>query len=288
MSLPIVLMFGTAQHQALSLLFHYLQERGNCRPVFLANEAFPGQPGLEYHLSDIERGTIFPADQEPFDFDGLVSVALDGYFVQPQDLELFAPQDQTYLQSEGWATLIALFGALSRKCLVANHILRRDDLNSRVAMLGCLQSHGLEVPACCVTSDPEVAQGFVDRHAGQIFTRPVAVRELPIQVWQEEDRERLERIRLCPIHLEQHLGGDLCSALILGSELMAQDQSELPQEAMGAVARTLGLEVCEFSFRRGQDGWICTGLYPFFRPHHFSDKVVADKIARFYENGRLS
>lgn len=289
MSLPVVVLFGSNQHQSMSLLYHFLQERKRCRPVFIANEAFPREPGLEYHLSDDgEDGCLYPWEEAPVPFENVVSVALDEFFVRPPDLELYPKEDQGYLQNEGWACLISLFAALSRRCLVANHITRRDDLSSRLALLATLSAHGIATPPVCVTSNEVQARAFLERHQGKVVSRPVAVRELPVRPVEEEAMSRLDRLQLCPVHFERQLEGEPVSVIKVGPALIFSQPIEgLPEEALHRVCETLSLELAEFTFRPDPQGsgWLCSGLQPFVRTAHFSNRALAERIAVLFEEG---
>ena len=288
MNQPAIVLFGTVEHPTLTLLYHYLKERGRRRVVYLSNEAFPGEPGFGHELSqDFEGGRFLFADQPPVDFDNVVSVGLDGFFVRPPDLEVYSERDQEYIQTESWAALIAIFAALSRKCPVANHILRRDDFNSRIAMLGYLHSHGVPIPEVCVSSDPEEARRFINSHDGRIWHRPVAVRELPFSELSSEDAGRLERLPLCPVHFEQRLESRLVNVVRVGPNILTEPADiEVPESllvALQGACEGLDLHLAEISLREGKDGWVCTSLYPFLRPPLLSNPEVAEVIAEFFE-----
>jgi hypothetical protein len=287
MGSPTVVLFGTAQHATLTTLYHYLVERGQRRVVYLSNEVYPNEPGFDYELSqEFEDGRFLIENQDPVEFGDIVSVGLDGFYVHPPDLAAYSPKDQEYLQSESWAALIAIFAGLSRNCLVANHVTRREDLNSRIAMLSLLAHHGLTVPDVRVTSNPEVAREFIQRHGGKVFHRPIAVRELALNEWTAEDEERLDRIRLCPVHFEQQLSGRLVSATKIGDEIFGDKGiTDLPLEQISQACKSLDLHLAELSFRETPGGWVCTSLYPFLRSHQFAQVTRSEQIAQFFEEG---
>jgi hypothetical protein len=290
MAKSTILVFGTVHHPVLTLLYHYLLERGRRRVVYIANESFPIRPGFFYQLSqDRQNGRILLDDGGQVDWDNVVSTALDGYFVQPPGLEVYAPTDQEYLQAESWAALIALFAGLARRGPVANHILNRDVVGSRLATLSYLAGHGLEVPAVCVTSDPERARYFLAHQRQGVVYRPLTGRNLPFQDWDSGVEERLERLPLCPVHLEGKRDGVPVEVMRVGERWLTT--SEVPPtevlEKLDKAADQLGLHLAEAHLRRQGEHWTCMDLLPFLTPALFANPDTADLVARFFEEGAV-
>lgn len=283
MATPTILLFGTVHHPVLTVLYHYLQERGKRRVVFLANEAFPRQPAFFYQLSkDGQNGRLILEDETTIDWDEIVSVGLDGYFVAPEGLDAFNPTDQEYLQTESWAALIALFEGLAARAPVANHVMFRDALASRVATLAYLSANGLPVPDVCVTSDPDRASEFVDK-VGSVVYRPLSGRETPFQVLENPDR--LDRLPLCPVHFEAVVEGETTQVVRIGERWMAtgQDPPEAMFEAMQRATDGLNLHLAELSLRKRGEEWFCMDVKPFVGPGIFANEDTADILARFFE-----
>ena len=95
-----ILLFGTVHHPVLTVLYHFLQERGRRRVVYLANEAFPNQPAFFYQFlnRDGQNGRIILEDGTNVDWDEVVSVGLDGFYVQPEGIENYPEGDREYLK----------------------------------------------------------------------------------------------------------------------------------------------------------------------------------------------
>ena len=288
MANPTILVFGTVHHPVLTLLYHYLLERGKRRVVYLANESFPLSPSFFYQLSrDGQNGRIMLEDGGSVDWDDVVSTALDGYFVQPPGLEVYSPTDQEYLQAEAWAALIAMFAGLARRGPVANHVLNRDVVGSRVATLSFLAGQGLPVPPVCVTSDPERARYFLSQQSAGTVYRPLTGRNLPFQDWNEQVDARLERLPLCPVHLEGKFEGVQVQVMRVGERWLTT--SEVPPgeilERLDQAADQLGLHLAEAHLRRQGDRWVCMDLLPFITPAVFANPDTAELVARFFEEG---
>jgi len=285
---PTVLLFGTVHHPVLTLLYHYLQERARRRVVYVANEAFPLRPSFYFQISrDGQNGRLILEDGQRVDWDDVVSTALDGFFVQPPGLDVYGPHDQEYLQAESWAALIAMFSGLAQRGPVANHILNREAVSSRVATLSFLANHGLSVPPVCVTSDPGRAADFLEKQEKGAVYRPLTGRHLPFQDWKPELAERLERMSLCPVHLEGKLEGDPVQVMRLGSRWLTTSDEPPPEvlQKLDRAAEDLGLHLAEAQLCRQGDNWTCMDLLSFITPALFANPETAEQLALFFEEG---
>ncbi len=287
---PTVLFFGASDHATLSTLFHHLQERGNRRVVYLPQEQFPHQPTFELQVGPgWEHCLIHPPDEAPVEMADLVSVVLDRYAIHPPDLETFTPDDQEYIQVESWATLIALFGALSRHCLVANHVLLREHLVSRMAELCYLAGHGLAVPRTVVTSVPDHVLHFVDDCGGKAIYRPVSGMGLPFRPWTPEDAGRVQELKLCPMHFEEAPEGEEAAVGVVGEDVFVKpDETDVPAQILAGLVkacRGLDLWLAEAGLRKTSRGWIVTGLRGFPSSDWLGDAEFAETVSTFLEGG---
>jgi len=287
---PTVLFFGSNEHATLTTLYHHLKERGNRRVVYLAQEQFPQQPAFELQVGPgWEHCTIHPENEAPVEIADLVSVVLDRYSISPPNLETFSPDDQEYIQVESWATLIALFGALSRHCLVANHVLLREHLVSRMAELCYLASFGLAVPRTVVTSVPAHVLSFVDSCGGQAIYRPVSGMGLPFRSWTADDAARVAELKLCPMHFEEAPGGLEAALGIVGQEVFVKpDETDVPPQVLaGCVKACQGLDLwlAEAGLRQTERGWVVTGLRGFPSSDWLGDLEFAEATSALLEGG---
>ncbi|GMU57649.1 MAG: hypothetical protein AMXMBFR33_67950 [Candidatus Xenobia bacterium] len=293
MSTPTILFFGSTSHPSLGPLYNHLKGRDRRRVVFLPLETFPS--GLEFYLElgpGFEDGLFIIPEEQPVALDDLVSVCLDGYYIAPEQGETLSPEDREYLQVESWATLIALFHRLSRRCLVANHVLWREHLNSRLSVLAYFQARGLPVPRVLVTSQPEAAQVFFDEQAGQVIYRPVGGRQQPFRAMEAADLERLHELKGAPIHFEESPRGLPAVAVVVGSSAVVLPREapvpvELVHRAM-AACHELGLFLAEVVLREEERGWLVTDLRTFPGFDTLQDAQVAEAVSNFLEEGRPS
>lgn len=287
---PTVLFVASIQHPSLGALFDHLVRRGRRRCAYMALEALPGRPSWSMLLGadGWDDGALAVRDGEPVRFEDLVSVCMDGYYVQTDHLEL-EPRDREYVAIETWAALVALFDRLSRRCLVANHLVRRDVLNSRLGELSWLASHGLAVPRALVTSDRDDFERFRAELGGRVLYRPVAGRELPMRAVGEEDLGRLESLPLCPVHFEEMPEGEPTTCLLIGEEITVLPTPEgVPPDLVEharAACRDLGLKLGEVTLRRSPRGWLATGLRAFLSRDVLENPPVLERVSQYLEAG---
>lgn len=289
-------------HPTLSLLFHYLRERDRRRVVFLPNELYPNRPAFHLELLQGEgNGVIYPLreteegdqllEDEPVRLEDIVSVCLDGFHVNPPNLDTFQPDDQQYIQAEGWAALIALFGSLSRYSLVANHILRRDSFASRYGELSMLSRYGLTVPEFLITSDGGRARKFLQDFEGRVAYRPIAGRDQPFLSWNNDDPSRLERLSLCPVHFEELPEGQFARLSICGQRIHRYPEDlKLPEgisQKVLQICHDHHLHLAEVSLRVFDDEVVVSGLRPFLSSDAFASQALAEDVASLLEEGQL-
>lgn len=285
---PTVLVYGSLENESLVAIHTALAERGRRKAVFVVQEQFPTGLGL-YLKMDEPGGVLIPEGQEPIALDDLVSVCSAGYYVANRGIEDFSPEDQSYIQTESWATLIALFRHLSQRCLVANHVVLRDLLANRWAELCFLASHGLPVPRVLVTSDPDQVVEFQAR-VSELVYKPVGAPGAVFRELGKGDAQRLERIAASPAHFEERPAGEVTRVIVIGNGLELYPAQPVPPsellEGLLAACRELELNLAECSLRRGEDGsWLASGLSGFVSPEMLSEPEVLGAVAYYLEEG---
>lgn len=286
MSEPTILLYGSGDNAALGLLYQALTARGRRRSLFLLQENFPFGVGMYLKVGKGLHGALLLGPEEVALTD-LCSVAVDGFVISPAGLNEFSPGDAQYLQTESWAALISLFHQLSRHCLVANHVTRRDYLISRWAELNLLAECGLEVPRTLITSRPQAARDFYESLGGRVVCKSVAG---PAPVFREvgaQDLEKLHRLTLCPVHYEELPQGWACRVVVVGGIPYQLPEGESPPaqilEGIALVCNFLSLHLAEFSLRQLGDRWLVTGLRPFLSPEALSQPHILEAACQLLE-----
>jgi hypothetical protein len=220
----------------------------------------------------------------------MVSVCLDGYYVSRDQWTHLPDKDAQFAQTEAWATLIALFGNLSQSVLVANMIPQhhRDVVDSRISFLTFLAAQGLPVPRSLVTSDPAAASDFCQSLEGQVVSRTVAELWSPSRPVTPEHVDRLDAIRLSPIHFEALPLGDVRIAAVVGTKIyMLPDRSILPDDLRERCLRTcreLHLQMAEFILYEHQGAWLVSDVRTHISAETLHDKRVLKAAVALLES----
>ena len=290
MTEPTVLIFGSRHHPSLALINQELAARSNRRVFFVQQELFFTESRLI--LADEPcNSLLYLTEKDVVSFSEIAAVCLDNFFVSPEFLEGFAPEDVEYIQTEAWATLIAFFGQLSEKALMANFITDRDHFASRWATLRLLAQSGLPVPDALVTSDPESLESFRDRPPEGVVFKPVSDPTEVFTLLDEEALAKLDSLTFAPVHFEQAQLGEPSALSVIGPTTIHSGGAEPPKEIVEGcrgVAAELGLALAEFHLRKLQDGrWQVAGLLPFVSPSALSQPEVLATVCQLLEEATL-
>lgn len=288
-----ILILGHGSHPVLGSLYQQLMERGKRRVVFISLESFPQDVSLSYHqLPDGLEGRIGLLEEEPIEFADLVSVVLDDYqIVSPA--EGLSEEDFEYRNTESWAALRGLFQCLSEQTLVVNHLPEKEHFDSRIGELSLLDSYGLRVPRLMVTNEPDRARQFFEE-VGQVMYRPVQGKDMPFSKMAAEDLERLEELRLSPVHFEEVPQGRLASVVKVGDSLYLNPRElELPSEIEQGFRRLCeeqGLQLAEIRLCQPaeESPWTVLGLSPFLTEAGLEDPEATEAVLRMLEFGETS
>ncbi|MFA5504171.1 MAG: hypothetical protein WC314_11845 [Vulcanimicrobiota bacterium] len=288
-----ILILGHGSHPVLGSLYQQLMERGKRRVVFISLESFPQDVSLSYHqLPDGLEGRIGLLEEEPIEFADLVSVVLDDYqIVSPA--EGLSEEDFEYRNTESWAALRGLFQCLSEQTLVVNHLPEKEHFDSRIGELSLLDSYGLRVPRLMVTNEPDRARQFFEE-VGQVMYRPVQGKDMPFSKMAAEDLERLEELRLSPVHFEEVPQGRLASVVKVGDSLYLNPRElELPSEieqGFRRLSEEQGLQLAEIRLCQSaeESPWMVLGLSPFLTEAGLEDPEATEAVLRMLEFGETN
>lgn len=153
--------------------------------------------------------------------------------------------------------------------------------DSKPRQLQQLRDFGFTVPTTLVTTDPDVARGFIDRYARVIFKAVSSARTVTTVV-DAAALERLEEIATCPTQFQEYIGGVDYRVHVVGPDVFpcrivsdaddyrqAEQQgapvefqaSSIPDELANLccrAAQSAGLQVAGLDFRVTPEGvWYC-------------------------------
>jgi len=83
-----------------------------------------------------------------------------------------------------------------------------------------IREHGFLIPEILITTDPELVREFRAKHGRVIYKSISAVRSI-VQELNDEDEQRLERIRWCPTQFQAYVNGTNVRVHTVGNEVFA-------------------------------------------------------------------
>jgi len=149
-----------------------------------------------------------------------------------------------------------------------------------------VRAHGFDIPETLISNDPDAVRAFHDSHGPLIYKSISGVRSIVAEL-DVTDRERLERIRWCPVQFQQRVAGTDIRVHVVGEDVHATEIASdgvdyryaprnggttelaaitLPDdvaERCVAMTAALGLSLSGIDLRRGADGrYYCFEVNP--------------------------
>jgi hypothetical protein len=125
-----------------------------------------------------------------------------------------------FLKEQGFSSatfsFFAELGASGK--LVINELSTYADHDTKAQFYEKLRAQRFPVPETLTTNDPERALEFVARHAEVVVKPSVGVGSTRLFV--DQDRERLDQIRLCPLMMQERIRGDTLRVNIVGDSVV--------------------------------------------------------------------
>lgn len=119
----------------------------------------------------------------------------------------------------------ALHDTLIRWCEVARArvVNRAEPMGSNYSkpyQLQLIRDQGFAVPETLITNDPALVREFLGRHGRIVYKSISSVRSI-VQVLKDDDLERLDRIRWCPVQFQRYVEGNNVRVHTLGKKTFA-------------------------------------------------------------------
>jgi glutathione synthase/RimK-type ligase-like ATP-grasp enzyme len=102
--------------------------------------------------------------------------------------------------------------------LVVNRCAPMASNSSKPYQAQLIREQGFLIPETLITNDPELVRSFRAQHGRVIYKSISAVRSI-VQVLQDEDEDRLERIRWCPTQFQAFVEGTNLRVHTIGGEV---------------------------------------------------------------------
>jgi hypothetical protein len=222
--------------------------------------------------------------------DGSVDLAsITAVYARPYDVRLVPAVRADGPGSAAWRHALALEEALLcwaelTPALVVNRPSAMGPNTAKPYQLEELRRLGFRVPETLVTTDPEAARRFWERH-GRVIYKSISARRSRVSTLRPEHLTRMERVAHCPTQFQVYVPGVDHRVHVVGDELFActvrcgaedyrypdgQAVEIEPCRLPGAVAARCrrvaaaqGLPFAGIDLRRSADGeWYCFEVNP--------------------------
>lgn len=170
--------------------------------------------------------------------------------------------------------------------LVVNRSSAMESNGSKPYQMRLIHEHGFEIPDTVITTDPDVAREFWEKHGSVIYKSISGVRSIVAKLTPRH-AERLRLVRWCPTQFQEFIAGKDYRAHVVGNEIFTSEISSTAEDYRYArklgmtaevrsyvlpvdvadrcrsMAHSLGLDVAGIDLRRHpNDKWYCFEVNP--------------------------
>ena len=277
----LILLWGLATEQPLVAVYKALLRLGV--PTVVLNQRDVLTTTIDLAVSTNIRGGVRVRDME-IDLSAVTAV-----YARPYDARCLPRIAQAGAMSPAWRHAGMVDDTLAAwleitPALVVNRFSAMATNSSKPYQLEMIRQCGFNVPDTVVTTDPEGAQAFWDRH-GQVIYKSVSGIRSTVTLLGPEHVERFADLAYCPTQFQQYIPGRDHRVHVVGEEVFAaeiiseaidyrrpgpQDVTiracRLPQDVEDRcrqLAATLQLHVAGIDLRRSPEGaWYCFEANP--------------------------
>lgn len=214
-----------------------------------------------------ESALLFP-DGVRLNLEEVESVYHRVGFANYEVAEDYGDEEVLYVNQECQAALGAWLNTAPQ--LIVNRPIASGSNASKPYQISLIEEYGFRVPETLVTNLPGAAREFYETHQRQVIYKSISYTRSIVQKMGEEDLERLENLKNCPLQLQQmvegtdvrvHVVGDrgVFASLInseasdyrydKGSEIVPVELGEEMEERCIELASGLGLTLAGIDLR---------------------------------------
>lgn len=138
------------------------------------------------------------------------------------NFEVFEDYTEPEVQYVNAQCQAALYAWLNlAPALVVNRPVASGSNASKPYQIELVRAHGFSVPKTLVTTLPQSAAEFWQAHGGDVIYKSVSYVRSIVTVMKEEDLERLETVRSCPVQLQEMVPGHDIRVHVVGQRVFA-------------------------------------------------------------------
>ena len=304
-----ILVYGSPANPVISYLLQYLSSHSAESVVFIQQETFLTQTKLTFSIDrDQMEGSFILPDGSCLNFSEISGLCMENQFVSAYGFTELSDKDKQYVQTEGWAALLAAAASLTHQCAVLNPLPKIDLSMGRGGAVLLLQKYGFDAPYFLITSDPEKAREFYQVWKGQVIYKHVRDPDTMFKKMTNLDLQRIEKISYCPVHFEEYSPGKVIRLVVVGKETFGFEESlnqagavklspypleEKWKSQSLQLALDINIPLLEIRLRITPDGK-CQGLgiYPFASlpvltfTDEQGDSLIGKSILKLLEQGK--
>ncbi|MEW6281061.1 MAG: hypothetical protein AB1758_20775 [Candidatus Eremiobacterota bacterium] len=214
----MILVAGDPREPMVEAVHAELKRRG--RPVcLLANYDLPGTVSFSLGLGAPTGAGEFRSPDLRVDLKEVRSVYQRLGFSDFETFEGYSQAEGEFVSSECMAALSTLFNHLP--ALVVNRPVASGTNASKPFQISLVEAYGFRIPETLVTTMSDAAAEFYENHQGQVIYKSISYVRSIVQRMKPEDLERLDRLRTCPVQLQQAVEGTDIRVHVVGDRTFA-------------------------------------------------------------------
>ncbi|MBI3926040.1 MAG: hypothetical protein HY319_10905 [Armatimonadetes bacterium] len=276
----MILLIGPQQDPMIEAVWEELQSRG-LRFRRIDVHDLPATVRFGF-IEPGGTGYVRFPDDELLPVEAVTSVFHRVGFANFEVFEDYTDQEVEYVNAQCQAALFAYLNF--SRALVVNRPVASGSNASKPFQIEKIREHGFRVPDTLVTTLPQSAAEFYQRHEGRVIYKSVSYVRSIVTGMTQDDLERLDTVRNCPVQLQERVEGTDIRVHVVGdgaafaSIITAQESDyrydrqsriepgEIPPEIRDrcfALTRALGLSVAGIDLRRtGEGEFYCFEVNP--------------------------
>ncbi|GMU57648.1 MAG: hypothetical protein AMXMBFR33_67940 [Candidatus Xenobia bacterium] len=271
----MILVLGDPREPMVDRVYSELKRRD--RPVeMVPNYDIPGTVSFSFSLGDHRSGGAFKlSDGRTVGLEEIHSVYQRLGFSEFETYQGYSDEESRFVGAECLAALSVLLNHLPGR--VVNRPVASGSNASKPCQISLVEPFGFLIPATLVTTMPDAAEEFYHAQGGEVIYKSISYVRSIVQRMKPEDLERLDRLRFCPVQLQQCVEGTDIRVHVVGehtfasliqaeesdyrydkkAEVVAHDLPHDIAEACRQVARNLGMVLAGVDLRRTPQGEYC-------------------------------
>jgi hypothetical protein len=246
----VILLFGIRTETSLALVARALERAGT--PYLLVNQRDVRELAMTLHAGDDGLGGRLTGPGFAIDLDDVTGVYLrlmDDRRLP--ELEGEPPDSPARARSRAFHDMVGQWADVA-PARVVNRYEAMGSNFSKPYQSQLIGRYGFDVPETLITNDPDAVRAFRAEHGRLVYKSISGERSIVAAL--EDDDERLERIRWCPVQFQAFVGGPNVRVHTVGDEVFAT---------------RIETEAVDYRYASRQ-----TGVAPSFEPYELDDDVA--------------